>query len=171
MELCKKTINLFAFSSPIDRHRSYRSLTKQSKKILSISKNRFDAVLRLVATLRIFERERERESRDFNMVLYNFKKIQPVPNANDFIDIVLTRTQRKTPTVRSLTLHFFISFEKFENIVKSTVYISLHHFIKSLYLIWLEYIYSFIQSYIDMCSEYDILSLFTLHFFYSSKMS
>jgi len=33
------------------------------------------------------------------MVVYNFKKIQPVPKSNDFIDIVLTRTQRKTPTV------------------------------------------------------------------------
>lgn len=33
------------------------------------------------------------------MVLYNFKKIQVVPNGPDFIDIVLTRTQRKTPTV------------------------------------------------------------------------
>jgi nucleolar GTP-binding protein len=33
------------------------------------------------------------------MVLYNFKKIQPVPPASDFVDIVLTRTQRKTPTV------------------------------------------------------------------------
>jgi nucleolar GTP-binding protein len=33
------------------------------------------------------------------MVVYNFKKIQPIPNATEFIDIVLTRTQRKTPTV------------------------------------------------------------------------
>lgn len=33
------------------------------------------------------------------MVCYNFKKLQPVPAASDFIDIVLTRTQRKTPTV------------------------------------------------------------------------
>eukprot|EP00762_Andalucia_godoyi_P001663 ANDGO_07120.mRNA.2 Nucleolar GTP-binding protein 1 len=33
------------------------------------------------------------------MVVYNFKKIQPVPFAKDFIDIVLTRTQRGTPTV------------------------------------------------------------------------
>ena len=30
---------------------------------------------------------------------YNFKSIQPVPTGSDFIDIVLTRTQRKTPTV------------------------------------------------------------------------
>ena len=28
-----------------------------------------------------------------------FKAIQPIPNFNDFIDIVLSRTQRKTPTV------------------------------------------------------------------------
>lgn len=33
------------------------------------------------------------------MVLYNFKKIQVVPSSTEFIDIVLTRTQRKTPTV------------------------------------------------------------------------
>ncbi|RIA93698.1 GTP binding protein 4, partial [Glomus cerebriforme] len=31
--------------------------------------------------------------------LYNFKRIQPVPPANDFLDIVLSKTQRKTPTV------------------------------------------------------------------------
>ncbi|RQM28477.1 hypothetical protein B5M09_008471 [Aphanomyces astaci] len=33
------------------------------------------------------------------MVVYNFKKIQTVPPANNFVDIILTRTQRKTPTV------------------------------------------------------------------------
>ena len=33
------------------------------------------------------------------MVVYNFKKITPIPSAGDFVDIVLTRTQRKTPTV------------------------------------------------------------------------
>lgn len=33
------------------------------------------------------------------MVVYNFKRIRPVPSASDFIDVVLTRTQRKTPTV------------------------------------------------------------------------
>ncbi|RUS22584.1 P-loop containing nucleoside triphosphate hydrolase protein, partial [Endogone sp. FLAS-F59071] len=31
--------------------------------------------------------------------LYNFKKIAPVPTASDFLDIVLSKTQRKTPTV------------------------------------------------------------------------
>jgi nucleolar GTP-binding protein len=31
--------------------------------------------------------------------VYNFKKMAPVPSAEDFIDIVLTRTQRRTPTV------------------------------------------------------------------------
>ncbi|KAI9226300.1 MAG: GTP binding protein 4 [Piptocephalis tieghemiana] len=31
--------------------------------------------------------------------LYNFKKIQPVPTASDFLDVVLSKTQRKTPTV------------------------------------------------------------------------
>lgn len=30
---------------------------------------------------------------------YNFKRITPVPTCSDFIDIVLSRTQRKTPTV------------------------------------------------------------------------
>jgi nucleolar GTP-binding protein len=30
---------------------------------------------------------------------YNFKRIQVVPSAGDFIDIVLSKTQRKTPTV------------------------------------------------------------------------
>ena len=33
------------------------------------------------------------------MVVYNFKKIAPIPGATEMIDIVLTRTQRKTPTV------------------------------------------------------------------------
>jgi GTP1/Obg family GTP-binding protein len=33
------------------------------------------------------------------MVVYNFKSIHTVPEANAFIDIVLSRTQRKTPTV------------------------------------------------------------------------
>ena len=33
------------------------------------------------------------------MPVYNFKKIAPVPTADAFIDIVLTRTQRRTPTV------------------------------------------------------------------------
>lgn len=33
------------------------------------------------------------------MALYNFKKITVVPNFKDFVDIVLSKTQRKTPTV------------------------------------------------------------------------
>uniref|UniRef100_A0A8C4IDQ7 Nucleolar GTP-binding protein 1 n=1 Tax=Dicentrarchus labrax TaxID=13489 RepID=A0A8C4IDQ7_DICLA len=33
------------------------------------------------------------------MALYNFKKIMVVPTAKDFIDITLSKTQRKTPTV------------------------------------------------------------------------
>jgi nucleolar GTP-binding protein len=33
------------------------------------------------------------------MVVYNFKKISPIPSAAEMIDIILTRTQRKTPTV------------------------------------------------------------------------
>jgi len=33
------------------------------------------------------------------MVVYNFKKIQPVPTASDFVDVALSRTQRQTPTV------------------------------------------------------------------------
>ncbi len=32
------------------------------------------------------------------MVVYNFKKIEVVPSAKDFLDIVLSKTQRKTPT-------------------------------------------------------------------------
>eukprot|EP01132_Coremiostelium_polycephalum_P007878 gene7878-9697_t len=32
------------------------------------------------------------------MVLYNFKKIEVVPTSKDFVDIVLSKTQRKTPT-------------------------------------------------------------------------
>lgn len=31
--------------------------------------------------------------------LYNFKRIQAVPTATELIDIVLSKTQRKTPTV------------------------------------------------------------------------
>lgn len=41
------------------------------------------------------------------MALYNFKKIQVVPTAKDFIDIVLSKTQRKTPTV--IHKHYKIS--------------------------------------------------------------
>ncbi|KAL9305647.1 Nucleolar GTP-binding protein 1 [Arabidopsis thaliana] len=33
------------------------------------------------------------------MVKYNFKKITVVPNGKEFVDIVLSRTQRQTPTV------------------------------------------------------------------------
>lgn len=33
------------------------------------------------------------------MALYNFKKITVIPSAKDFIDIMLSKTQRKTPTV------------------------------------------------------------------------
>lgn len=35
----------------------------------------------------------------YKMVVYNFRKIMAVPKGHDIIDIVLTRTQRKTPTV------------------------------------------------------------------------
>lgn len=35
---------------------------------------------------------------EFTMVQYNFKKITVVPPAKDFVDIVLSKTQRKTPT-------------------------------------------------------------------------
>lgn len=30
---------------------------------------------------------------------YSFKKIQTVPSTKDFVDIILSKTQRKTPTV------------------------------------------------------------------------
>jgi nucleolar GTP-binding protein len=33
------------------------------------------------------------------MVVYNFKKIAPVPTSKDFVDIILSKTQRQTPTV------------------------------------------------------------------------
>lgn len=33
------------------------------------------------------------------MVVYNFKKIQVVPKAKDFVDLFLSKTNRKTPTV------------------------------------------------------------------------
>lgn len=33
------------------------------------------------------------------MVTYNFKSIKPVPTATDFVDVVLSSTQRRTPTV------------------------------------------------------------------------
>jgi len=33
------------------------------------------------------------------MPVYNFKKMSPIPSAPDMVDIVLTRTQRRTPTV------------------------------------------------------------------------
>ncbi|KAI3660826.1 hypothetical protein MP638_001875 [Amoeboaphelidium occidentale] len=39
--------------------------------------------------------------------VYNFKKIAPIPTSNDFIDIVLSKTQRKTPT--QVHKHFQIS--------------------------------------------------------------
>lgn len=41
------------------------------------------------------------------MALYNFKKIMVVPSAKDFIDITLSKTQRKTPTV--IHKHYQIS--------------------------------------------------------------
>lgn len=39
--------------------------------------------------------------------LYNFKRIQVVPGAKEFVDIVLSKTQRKTPTVihKSYAIH------------------------------------------------------------------
>jgi len=33
------------------------------------------------------------------MPIYNFKTIAVVPTAKDFVDIILSKTQRKTPTV------------------------------------------------------------------------
>ena len=33
------------------------------------------------------------------MAYYNFKKIAVVPTSKDFTDVVLSKTQRKTPTV------------------------------------------------------------------------
>ncbi|XP_078285618.1 GTP-binding protein 4 [Rhinoraja longicauda] len=39
------------------------------------------------------------------MALYNFKKITVVPSAKDFIDLTLSKTQRKTPTVIHKNYH------------------------------------------------------------------
>uniref|UniRef100_H2ZGE8 OBG-type G domain-containing protein n=1 Tax=Ciona savignyi TaxID=51511 RepID=H2ZGE8_CIOSA len=39
------------------------------------------------------------------MSLYNFKKITVVPSSKDFIDITLSKTQRKTPTVVHKSYH------------------------------------------------------------------
>jgi nucleolar GTP-binding protein len=53
------------------------------------------------------------------MVGYNFKAIAPVPAAKDFVDIVLSKTQRKTPTVVhpqykiSRIRHFYLRKVKF----------------------------------------------------------
>ena len=33
------------------------------------------------------------------MVLYNFKQIESVPKSKEFVDVILSKTQRKTPTV------------------------------------------------------------------------
>ena len=41
------------------------------------------------------------------MSYYNFKKITVIPNAKDFTDIILSKTQRKTPTV--IHKHYKIS--------------------------------------------------------------
>jgi nucleolar GTP-binding protein len=41
------------------------------------------------------------------MAYYNFKKIAVVPTSKDFTDIVLSKTQRKTPTV--IHRHYKIS--------------------------------------------------------------
>jgi len=39
------------------------------------------------------------------------KAIAPVPTANDFLDIVLSKTQRKTPTVRTHTFYPYLQAE------------------------------------------------------------
>ncbi len=41
----------------------------------------------------------EEKSKYPTMPVYNFKQMAPVPSASDLVDIVLTRTQRRTPTV------------------------------------------------------------------------
>lgn len=42
---------------------------------------------------------RFKSSKSERMVVYNFKQIRTVPTSDDFIDIVLSKTQRKTPTM------------------------------------------------------------------------
>src|SRR5205807_140385 len=37
--------------------------------------------------------------RSHSMVVYPFKSVGTVPSAKDFVDIILSMTQRKTPTV------------------------------------------------------------------------
>ena len=50
---------------------------------------------------RAIEREKTTPQRekDIKRMQYNFKKIATVPTAKDFIDVVLSKTQRQTPTV------------------------------------------------------------------------
>lgn len=53
------------------------------------------------------------------MVKYNFKELPVVPTATEFVDIILSKTQRKTPTViharkqMSLIRHFYMRKVKF----------------------------------------------------------
>ena len=49
-------------------------------------------------TTLVRKKEESKELVDI-MPVYNFKKMSPVPAAPDLIDIVLMRTQRRTPTV------------------------------------------------------------------------
>lgn len=42
---------------------------------------------------------RSSSSQSVTMPVYNFKSMKPVPAAPELIDIVLMRTQRRTPTV------------------------------------------------------------------------
>ena len=38
---------------------------------------------------------------------YNFKAIIPVPTSKDFVDVILSKTQRKTPTIVHKGTHLF----------------------------------------------------------------
>ena len=46
---------------------------------------------------------RLRKDHPTKMSTSGLKAIAPVPKASDFLDIVLSKTQRKTPTVRTLS--------------------------------------------------------------------
>lgn len=58
------------------------------------------------------------------MVLYNFKQIQVVPTGKDFIDIVLSKTQRQTPTV----VHNGWAINRIRQFYMRKVHVFLTHF-------------------------------------------
>lgn len=49
------------------------------------------------------------------MTSYNFKSITPIPNSEEFINIVLSKTQRKTPTQVYILCLKFLGSSKLQN--------------------------------------------------------